>query len=171
MANINRLINLLSFSNKKKKALRKCLESASFRVNIDSRTDSWSLKNINIGETTKISSGLNTSARSNSNLSLNTTHGLTVDWEPRLYKRRSSSTSYLNEEDDYDNDINKLEYLKKFKRQLSIDKPVKRSRSHNGLPDLVDHENKSLYHLKLDSTTKDAIEALNIESDSNSDSG
>ena len=37
----------------------------------------------------------------------------------RLFKRRSSSTSYLNEEDDYD-DENDLEELKKFRRQLSL---------------------------------------------------
>lgn len=144
-------------------------------MNINSRTDSWNLKNINIGDATKISSGLSASARSNSNLSLTTNErkgsGLTVDWESQQYKRRSSSTSYLNEEDDYDNDINKIDYLKKFKRQLSVDKSEPRPSSHSGLPDLVVHENASVYDLELDSKAKEAIEALNIESDSNNDSG
>ena len=42
----------------------------------------------------------------------------------RLNKRRSSSTSYLNEKDDYDDDSSQDyyngEYLKKFRRQLSL---------------------------------------------------
>jgi hypothetical protein len=42
----------------------------------------------------------------------------------RINKRRSSSTSYLNEKDDYDDDYDDYtngEYLKKFRRQFSLE--------------------------------------------------
>ncbi len=61
----------------------------------------------------------------------------------RLNKRRSSSTSYLNEKDDYDDDDPNQdyyngEYLKKFRRQLSLDETEKTKT--NNLDNLVTNE-------------------------------
>lgn len=98
---------------------------------MDKKTNSWHLRNINRNE---YSDDINDKKlrRQNSNIDLNYL-GLPIGTEnsninnqigSRLNKRRSSSTSYLNEKDDYDNDENEYysgEYLKKFRRQLSLE--------------------------------------------------
>ena len=103
--------------------------SASFRINIDNSTNAWNLQNINLNEFIDTEKSINRVFNYNLNCSINSAF-LRVPQEPdkffmsnslRLNKRRSSSASYLNEEDDYDNDLTKIDYMKKIRRQLSLE--------------------------------------------------
>ena len=139
-------------------------------MSIDRSKSIWNLKNINIVEGSRKVSNLASNFHSDSvndlKSDLKESSGAAIGI--RMNKRRSSSTSYLNEEDDYDNDLNKLEYLKKFKRQLSLE--LLESKGSKDLT--VTGLNGSISEdLNMDSNTKEAIDALNISSDSESNSG
>ena len=103
--------------------------SASFRINIDNSTNAWNLQNINLNEFIDTEKSINRVFNYNLNCSINSAF-LRSPQDPdkffmsnslRLNKRRSSSASYLNEEDDYDNDLTKSDYMKKIRRQLSLE--------------------------------------------------
>jgi len=124
--------------------------STSIRVKID-KTSNWHLKNIIRSE---FSDDLNFISKLRRQNSASDLTGLSVknssenktennNSSSRLNKRRSSSTSYLNEKDDYDDDDPNQdyyngEYLKKFRRQLSLDETEKTKT--NNLDNLVTDE-------------------------------
>jgi hypothetical protein len=100
-------------------------------VNIDTNNNSWHLRQISKYDTIergKTSKKLNSNNVKNDNSSPNDTTknetGTNADNKTgRLIKRRSSSTSYLNEEDDYGDDYPYYnnDDLKKFRKQLSLE--------------------------------------------------
>ncbi len=120
--------------------------STSFRVSVDRKSNLWNLKNINVvdNNSNKSKHTSNFTENSESKLSRSVSN-LEEAKEPfglkdkRLSRQLSSSTSYLNEQDDYDDDMNKMEYVKKFKRQLSLEK-IEKEPSVTGLNGSLDED-------------------------------
>lgn len=162
-------------SYKKKKALGRLDASTSFRVSVDRKSNLWNLKNINIVDNHKSKTSGSSREHTASNLiqsrsvqNLQDSHskehiGL---GDKRLSRQLSSSTSYLNEQDDYDDDMNKVEYLKKFRKQMSLEK-VERAPSITGLNGSIDEDlNKA-----QTTTVTTADKGKDVSSDSDTNSG
>jgi hypothetical protein len=144
-------------------------------VNIEN--NSWQLTHINKYDTVekaKISKKLNNIKNDNlntNNTTINETGSSTDNKTTRLIKRRSSSTSYLNEEDDYGDDYPYYnnEDLKKFRKQLSLeDKLDEESKQHES----KHHKHDKKKHLKEQKSFDSEMDEANstIEDNLNSTS-
>lgn len=147
--------------------------STSFRVSVDRKSNLWNLKNINIVDNHKSKASCSFREHAGSHLiqsrsvqNLQDSHkkeyiGLN---DKRLSRQLSSSTSYLNEQDDYDDDMNKVEYLKKFKKQMSLETIVK-APSTTGLNGSAEED---LDKTQPTSTAADKSKDISSDSDINS---
>jgi hypothetical protein len=89
----------------------------------------------------------------------------------RSAKHRSTSTSYLNEEDDYDNNFCSKEDLRTFRRQLSLENNLNKLASGNGGDIEMVELNSEHKLMDKNTTSNENEEAAGLKKTSKGDEG